>query len=208
MGNIAVFGLSGNPPQRGHAAIIQSLIDLPWIDHVLVIPCGGRPTKRHLVAPEHRLAMTRLMCDELAFPERITVSDKDVHLPRYTPTVELADRLRADAPQPTYWLVIGTDLLAPLSPDDPRCEIEASWVDGERLLAEYSFLVVRRPGFNKKLRLPERHEFIDLESPESSTLVRLLAAEGKSFDHLVPPAVATYIKAHRLYFPPPQGLRT
>lgn len=207
MGNIAVFGLSGNPPQCGHAAIVQSLIDLRWIDHALVIPCGGRPTKSHFVAPEHRLAMTRLMCDGLSCTERITVSDEDVYLSRYTPTLELADRLRTKGPQHVYWLVIGTDLLAPLSPDDPRCEIEASWVDGERLLEEYSFLVVRRPGFDKKLRLPERHAFIDLESPESSTLVRSLAAEGKSFDHLVPPAVAAYIKAHRLYLPL-QGLHT
>lgn len=207
MGNIAVFGLSGNPPQCGHAAIVQSLIVLPWIDRTLVIPCGGRPTKSHFVAPEHRLAMTRLMCDGFSCTERITVSDEDVYLPRYTPTLELADRLRTKDPQHTYWLVIGTDLLAPLSPDDPRCEIEASWVDGERLLAEYSFLVVRRPGFNKELRLPERHAFIDLESSESSTLVRSLAAAGKSFDRLVPPAVAAYIKAHQLYLPL-QGLRT
>jgi len=206
--SIAIFGLSGNPSHNGHVAGILAVSSSGIVDETIVVPCGGRPEpgKRGLVAANHRVAMTRIACNSLRRrPDAyggVTVDASDAYNAEFTRTADLIEQMRRKYDAQDAHVVIGTDLLEARDEFHGLCEIEASWKDGMELFASASFLVLRREGGRGEdcVRLPVNALLIDDPIPEvSSTDIRELISRGQPVGHLVPPAVAEYIRDNGLY---------
>lgn len=198
---VAVFGLSGNPPQNGHLAIAQELALSGLCDRVLVVPCGARPDKPDFISGEHRFAMARLLCQGITIgAHRVALSGIDVFHERYTTTIDLMRQLDEMNSLAQHQIVIGSDLLLSRPEFGGRCDME-TWEEGDKLMTQWPHLILRRPGVaSENLRLPRRYDFVDAEFPDiSSTEVRARIARGESIEDLVPSNIARYIKTHNLY---------
>lgn len=206
MRSIAVFGLSANPPHNGHVAGMRALMGI--VEETVVVPCGGRPeaSKRGLVEARHRVTMTQIAVGSMRISPHeyagVTVDASDAHNIAFTRTADLVEQLRAKHKVRDAYVVVGTDLLEARDEFDGLCEIEARWKDGRELFANASFIVLRREGARRddRVRLPANSLLIDGPIPAiSSTDIRDRVALGQPIDHLVPPAVADYIRDNGLY---------
>lgn len=76
---VAVFGGTFNPIHNGHVEIVRSVLSLPSVSRVIVIPTALPPHKaaKSLASGEQRMAMCRLALSE--FP---TVEISDIELSR------------------------------------------------------------------------------------------------------------------------------
>ena len=201
---IGLLGGTFDPIHNGHLAIaatVQAALDL---DGIIFIPAGIPPHKPglRLSSGEDRRAMVAL-----AIAPEVTFS---------LSTIEL------DRPGPSY----AVDTLAKLAGNSasrrPPLEFVLSaeafawfptWREPGRILELARLAVAPRAGARPvdvgwlDQHLPawrERVDFVDapLVSVSAST-VRDRVRAGLPIDGLVPPAVADYIHAHRLYTDPP-----
>ena len=74
-----------------------------------------------------------------------------------------------------------------------------TWAHPEKLAARLTFLVFPRGHDPIEPRPGVRHETLDFHHPGSSTAVREAVRDGRPLAGLVAPAVAEYIRQHRLY---------
>jgi nicotinate-nucleotide adenylyltransferase len=201
---IGLLGGTFDPIHNGHlaiAAVVQAALDL---DGIIFIPAGIPPHKPglRLSSGEDRRAMVAL-----AIATEVTFS---------LSTIEL------DRPGPSY----AVDTLAKLAENSAsrRAPLEfvlsaeafagfPTWREPGRILELARLAVAPRAGARPvdvgwlDQHLPawrDRVDFVDapLVSVSAST-VRDRVRAGLPIDGLVPPAVADYIHAHRLYTDPP-----
>ena len=98
----------------------------------------------------------------------------------------------------------GADSVVPQERFGGKNEIEAYWYEGERLFRDFPFLIVPRPGYPhpSTLELSQNFEIFPAQIKEnisSSEIRRLIERHDERFVKMVTPAVAEYIKKHRLY---------
>ena len=117
--------------------------------------------------------------------------------------------LRDHHPGCEFCFVIGSDWLQPGT--DIRQWTSKEGRTGERLLNEFDFLVLPRPGYDvedltafgprmRMLRFPDGFGMV--ESNASSTELRKRARRGddlSAMDGLLPPAVLAYIRRHQIF---------
>eukprot|EP00411_Alexandrium_monilatum_P034096 CAMPEP_0175359152 /NCGR_PEP_ID=MMETSP0095-20121207/15370_1 /TAXON_ID=311494 /ORGANISM="Alexandrium monilatum, Strain CCMP3105" /LENGTH=524 /DNA_ID=CAMNT_0016656911 /DNA_START=35 /DNA_END=1607 /DNA_ORIENTATION=+ len=215
----AILGGAFDPPTANHMLCAAEVIHSGAADEVWLIPCGPRPDKPKLSKVVDRYIMTHIAAStafSASFP--VHVSDAEVHEREMVPTYDLLRQLRDKHPDRTFSLVIGTDWLQPgtdirqwTSKDPDGKDI----VTGDKLLEEFDFLVIPRPGYDvqniadfgpriKKLEMPEGIHL--MEGNISSTEIRkrtdisFRILEGPELiDGLVTPAVLGYIGRRRLY---------
>lgn len=188
---IGLFGGSFDPPHNGHIHVIVSLKETYHLDQVYIVPASTNPLKPVLGAPEHRLAMSHLAFDSLPFCKIV-----DVEMQRGGPsyTIEtlqwLLEHDEAFA-RAERFLLLGADGAASFS----------QWKEVDRILAIVTPIVAARsdvgvsdlPGAIQKGWTTTK--LLDI----SSTMIRSYVQRGMSIDHLVPPAVANYIRTKKLY---------
>jgi nicotinate-nucleotide adenylyltransferase len=197
-GALGVLGGTFDPVHLGHLAIARHARDALALERVLLVPAGAPPHKRDrsITSATHRLAMV-----ELAI-----VDD---------PSLE-ASRIEIDRPGPSY----SVDTMALLAAEEPDRELflilssEAAaalpgWHEPDRLLDLCRLAVMPRDGRPApdptwiEAHFPGRADrFVALDGPDipiAASRIRRLVAEGGSIDGLVPAAVASYIRDHRLY---------
>jgi len=199
---MAVFGGSFDPVHIGHLCLAGETVRLGLVDEVLFVPAAIPPHKqtRRLSSASHRMTMLQTALEPHA---RFSVSD-----------IELADR---DGPSFTYdtlRLLAGTfreHELFFLMGMDSLSDIHTWYRSGE-LVSQFRFIVFARP----EIRPPSRGELASrfghhhanrlIESivntrqiPVSATEVRQLAADNLPLAGLVPAAVESYIREHKLY---------
>lgn len=194
---IAIGGSSANPPHHGHRAIIRALLTSKRFARVRWDVCGHRPDKPDLIVAEHRVHMALLA---FATTPRV-VHTVSAHAP-IMPTIRVLETAQREHPGAEIVWYTGADVLVPQERFGGRSEVAATWVDGERLLREWTCIVLPRVGYPNpdRLHLPLRHEILSVEIPAiSSSEVRRRIAAGEPFAHLVAPDVARYIEQHRLY---------
>ncbi len=220
---IAFFGGTFDPPHCGHIAIARAAITRLALDQVLVAPVGTQPFKGGSAHSgfEDRLAMVRLAVER---EPGLTASSVDAPLPGGEPnyTFDTLRRLRSQL-QPTdvLFCLLGADSFLTLS----------QWHQSTELLLFCDFIVAGRPGFSLEqinAALPigvkntsEHREatftrfelsgpsgqsaglFLlpDLDQDISATEIRAALAEGAEQQTVLAPAVAAYIRSHRLYRP-------
>jgi nicotinate-nucleotide adenylyltransferase len=207
---LGIFGGSFNPIHNGHLQIAKAVLARHRLDRVLLLPARQPPHKtRDLASAEHRLAMTRLACEN---EPGLEVCDLELsgEGPNYTAdTLEQLARLYEDA---ELFFVMGADSLL-----DFPC-----WRDPHRILARARVVVVNRPGFEIRWRGEYFPDFSDsvllrikrdqVKMPPStiqSTEIREAIRTGTvraggglrcgGVGDLVPPQVARYIEETGLY---------
>ncbi len=195
---IGVFGGSFDPPHYGHLALAETARVQLRLDRVLFVPAGQPPHKRDvtLSAPETRAELVQAAIGDNPGFELSRV-DLDRPGPHYT--ADMLARLRALAPATTAWfLLLGEDSLHDLP----------TWFHPEQILQQVVLAVMPRRGKPADVkaiaeRLPtlkERLVWLDVPPLDiSATELRRRVQTGLPLRYLVPPAVETCIRAHRLY---------
>lgn len=192
---IGVFGGAFDPPHNGHVALARTAVEQLRLDELRIFPTGQAWHKaRTLSEGVHRVAMS-----ELAFSKipHVVVDTREVLREGPTYTVDTLRELHQDWPKAQLLLIIGAD----------QAEALHTWKNSDEIarLAILSIAARARPvsdappadisnlppGFYEPINLPP--------IVVSSTEVRSLAGRGHPIDHLVPPAVASYIADHQLY---------
>lgn len=195
---LGLLGGTFDPVHNGHLALATQVAATSNLDAVWFVPAQRSPLKAHRpTGNRHRLAMLALALQD---HPRFTVSrvDLDRPAPSYTTDTVAAVRAQVGA-SASLFLIAGADILLDL-PD---------WRDPARLLSLCRVLVAWRPGYPQELpasllaALPAAQSRMTVlpitMQAVSSTLVRDRVAAGRSIHGLVPPAVAAYIREHRLY---------
>jgi len=195
---LGLFGGTFDPPHRGHLAIAGAALR-QGLDRVALVPARRPPHKdpAGITDPFHRFAMAALAADGV---ERLMVLPIEVKREGPSYTIDTVRHFLAAGDDVT--LIMGADSLA---------EID-TWKEGDRIVESARIAVYpRRPLEIGRLaeRLPAAARLLVLEGPEdevSASAIRRLAAAGEPFDDLVPAAVARYIRKHRVYLNPVEGM--
>lgn len=199
MKNIAVFGGSFSPLGLHHRQLIEKeLVPLPYIDRIVVVPCGMRPDKvtTSFVPTIHRTAMVVMALEGIP---KVTVDLSDLENDTtFTPTIELEHHYAT--PDTEVWYVVGSDLVAGGARGESA--IQRTWRGGHELWNNSRFIVFHRPGVKiSEADLPPHHRLIKHDDipTDASSEIREIIFNGKPFEHLVTPRVADYIKRYGLY---------
>lgn len=198
---VGILGGTFDPVHNGHLAVARAAKERLVLDKVFLVPAFAPPHKGDAKAPgRDRLAMVRL-----AVADEPGLCADDVELSRggvsYSIDTVRAFRERL-GPEARLWWIIGADTTPEL----------ATWKDVRELARLCTFAPVTRPGWTldalETLRgvmddvsiAAMREHLISIEGVDvSSSEIRERVASGESVDALVPPAVARYIREHRLY---------
>lgn len=207
------YGGTFDPVHRGHVAVAHA-VAVALASDVHLVPAADPPHKDATHAhARHRRRMLELA---VAGERGLRVDARELMREGPSYSVDTLASVRAEVgPQvPLVW-VIGADSLAQLS----------RWHRWQALFDLGHVLAIGRPGHALDPAMPGdeaaaaflagrtgapdalraapagRLALLPMEPArvESSTAIRAAAASGAPWDHLVPPAVAAYIRRHRLY---------
>ncbi|MHB0912055.1 MAG: nicotinate-nucleotide adenylyltransferase [Armatimonadota bacterium] len=189
---LGVMGGTFDPLHWAHLIMAEEARSEFSLDKVLFVPAARPPHKSHEVSdPEHRYAMALI---GTAGNPHFEVSRME--LLREGPSYSV-DTIRALRESAEVYFILGADEALDLP----------EWYEAEALPRLARFVVAPRLGlsFPEVVEaLPER--FASALSPLpmspvvlSATELRARVAAGQSIRYLVPEAVETYIRKHRLY---------
>jgi nicotinate-nucleotide adenylyltransferase len=194
---IGIYGGAFDPPHLAHAALARAAIEQYELDELRVLPTGHAWHKsRSLTAALHRLAMARLAFEDLP---QARIDERETLRSGATYTIDTLHELQAENPQAQLFLLMGQD----------QWQFFPQWHRHEDIQAIATILIALRAdsmpangqkGVKNQSKI--QHQMIRMSaSPISATQIRHLCQQQQSIDHLVKPAVARYIDAHRLYSP-------
>jgi nicotinate-nucleotide adenylyltransferase len=129
---IALFGMSADPPHRGHYEVLRWLAD--HYDHVAVW-ASDNPFKDHQCPLRDRAKMLELMIGDIPVPRGKIELHEELSHRRSLTSARQAHEIWPDA---ELTLVVGSDLVEQLP----------TWYKAQELFAEVSILVVPRPGYD------------------------------------------------------------
>jgi nicotinate-nucleotide adenylyltransferase len=184
MKNIAIYGISANPPHIGHVFVAQYVALTGGFDEVLVIPCFSHPAGKKLIDFYHRNKMCQLAMGHIP---KIVIDPIESLLPTPSYTIQTVKALMNLRPA-NYSFVIGSDILFN----------KHLWGDDlDEIFKIAPPFVIGRMGFEHK----------DIDCPPvvpgiSSTEVRNLLCTSnsdKKLSQICPQVVIEYIKEHGLY---------
>jgi len=235
---VAVYGGAFDPITYSHLTCAAELVHCCNAEEVWLVPCGPRPDKPKLKTPAvDRYVMCQVAVNtyySTRFPVR--VMDTEVFSKEAFHTYDMLCALREANPDVDLAFVIGSDWLQPgtdirtwtstnhdWKPGDP--EDQRLIVTGDKMLKEFDFIVMKRPGYNVEptpddptglkqfgermswLVMPEGTTFI--EGNLSSTEIRrrgqntVRDAVGhhrtEMIEGLLPQPVLSYIHRHGFY---------
>jgi len=196
---LGVFGGSFDPVHYGHLLLAERCREGCDLDQVAFVPAAVAPHKREggYSSGEARLAMLQLaIADHPAF----TVLDLELARGGLSYTTDTLETLSAGHRQAELYLLLGADSLADLP----------NWHRPERIVELATLVAVGRPDVpppdEQALTAltgsgaPPHVKHVEMPLVEfSSTELRSRVAAGQSIRYLTPPAVADYIREHRLY---------
>ncbi len=201
-GTWGILGGTFDPIHLAHLAIAEQTRDALGLRGVVFLPAGLPPHKPDAIvtAARHRVAMV-----EVAISDNPTfhLSRLEVDRPGASFAVDTLEDLSAelpDAAERLVWILSAEALVG-----------FVGWHRPQRVLDLCRLAVVPRLGYRAlggswlAEHFPGREDrVIFLDGPllgDSASLIRRLAAEGRSVRYLVPDAVARYINDHHLYPP-------
>eukprot|EP00931_Biecheleriopsis_adriatica_P120972 TRINITY_DN9605_c0_g1_i1.p1 TRINITY_DN9605_c0_g1~~TRINITY_DN9605_c0_g1_i1.p1 ORF type:complete len:573 (+),score=94.86 TRINITY_DN9605_c0_g1_i1:61-1779(+) len=233
---VAVYGGAFDPVTNSHLTCAAEIVHSGCVDEVWLVPCGPRPDKPNLKTPAvDRYCMCRIAVG-FAFSNNfpVRVSRVECFHEEAFATYDLLCELQKNNPEVDLTFVIGSDWLQPGSnlaewtsknwswkPGDP--EDQRTVVTGHKMLEEFDFLVIKRPGYEvertpddptglkkfgprlKWLQMPTGEKFItgNLSSTEIRNRARSDAKRSQkpylSVEGLLPPAVMAYMRRKALY---------
>jgi len=189
---IGVFGGSFDPIHLGHLIVAQHAADALELDQVRVLLAGEQPLKRgrHGASAAQRAAMLEAA---LVPHPRLTADFRETRRGGPSYTIDSLRELTAELPGDQLFLLLGADA----AQDLPR------WREAAEVARLATVVVLSRPGVP-----PPANPYVQrvLRVPAvrvSATDVRDAVRQGRPLGALVPPAVADYIAAHKLYHEDP-----
>ncbi len=197
---IGLLGGTFDPIHLGHLAIARSVRDALELDEVLFMPAGIPPHKpgQRVTPGADRAAMVALA---IAGMSCFGLSTIELDRPGPSFAVDTLAELAAGGPgrQASLEFILSAEAFAGFP----------TWRDPARILELARLAVVPRAGARPvdeswlDEHVPSWRERVDyVEGPlvdVSASVIRERVRAGQPIDGLVPPAVADYIRAHRLY---------
>ncbi len=207
-----LFGGTFNPIHLGHLLGAEEIRDTFGLDEVIFIPSAIPPHKdlHEVIDVKHRLEMVRLAIASNPF---FSISDIELSRPGKSYTIDTIRYFRGKNDHDPFF-ILGREAFV---------EIE-TWKDYQDLFTLCHFIVMTRPGFQKKpvaSQLPQSLTPVfqyDIETKAwthfsgyhlyfkeisfldiSSTRVRQLVERRESIGHWVPTEVEVYIQSQGLY---------
>ncbi len=191
MQRIGLFGGSFDPVHLGHLLVAQAAAEELNLARLFFIPAAQSPFKpaSEPALPAMRLAMLRLA---LAGETRFKVDDQEIRRGGVSYTIETVQDYARRYPGAALCYLIGADHAAKLP----------AWRDADQLATLVEFVVIPRPGEAAALPGSPFHcrALAGFPLALSSSQVRARVKAGLPIGHLVPPAVAEFIRNNRLYF--------
>jgi nicotinate-nucleotide adenylyltransferase len=209
---LGIFGGTLNPMHFGHLRAAEEAREAFSLDKVVFVPAAIPPFKKPEVEPPyHRMEMARIAIEGNPYFE---LSDIEVRRGGVSYSIDTVEELKKGLPDAEVYFILGVDAFLDID----------SWKDYRRFLSLCSFIIVTRPGYEKRsladsLPLEVRGDFcydsakgcyvhssghclqflevtlLDI----SSTEIRKRLKAGKSVKYLLPGKVEEYIKKHGLY---------
>ena len=206
---IGIMGGMFDPVHIGHIKVAVAAQKALQLNQVRLVPCGI-PNHRDLslCSSLQRLDMLQLAVRE--YPQ-LVVDDRELNRPGTSFTYDTVLSLREEFPESGLFFILGIDAFSSLH----------RWHRWRELFELCHFVVIERPGFAvefpdelaaqvRQRSVADNAEVFDkqsglifdmegLDSPVSSSMVRDHVANDYSLEHLLDPAVASYLKRHQLY---------
>ncbi|MBN2720650.1 MAG: nicotinate-nucleotide adenylyltransferase [Proteobacteria bacterium] len=210
MKKIGIFGGTFDPVHLAHLRAAEEFAENLGLDRILMIVSGVPPHRaRPSASAAQRFEMLRLAVEGNPLLE---ISDMELKRegPHYT--LDTVRQVREMSGGSMPFLALGVDAFLEI----------ATWHKPEEVLAQTHLVILTRPGFETDLLSPvpspareeyravERAVFLHRSGATlrmveitpldiSSSLIRELAAQGRSFRYLVPEPVFDYIRAKDIY---------
>lgn len=190
---LGILGGTFDPPHIGHLLAAYAAREALGLDEVVLIPAWRQPLKSAAAtsAPEHRLAMTRLL---VADEPGLSVDAIEIERGGLSYSVDTMRAYRAARPDAELFFMLGEDAAATL-PQWREPAALALLVRVVVLTREWTQGTAGTPlpvGFRAE-RLASRR--VDV----SATEIRARVRAGSPVRGFVTDAVAAYIAAHQLY---------
>ena len=200
--NIGIYGGTFDPPHAGHIAAAQAAMEALHLDKLLLIPDAQPPHKQlphGSATPQQRYDMTVLATASLG--KRAEVSDMELRRAGVSYTADTLATLRAQYPEDTLYLLMGSDMflslhtwrrpediiaLAHIAPFSRETEDESAAFDAQKAYLEKHFAA--------QVTVIPNPQVVEV----SSTEIRARLARGQGGE-LLPPPVWGYIQRERLY---------
>lgn len=194
---IAVCGGSFNPPTKAHIEMIKKVGSLNYIDKTLILPVGDFYKKEDLISVNHRINMLNTVFKDM---DNFIVSDLEAKSNKQLKTLESLELIKAKYLQSDIAFVMGADNLIDIK----------NWYKYEKILSEFNFIVFDRDDLNAldiinndNVLSKYRHRFfierLNIENGISSTKVRTLIKENKSYIEYLQYDIYEYVKENKLY---------
>ncbi len=187
--HIGLYFGSFNPVHTGHLIVANHVITHTDIDKIWFVVSPHNPLKdSHSLLNEYdRLHLVNLAIED---NNKFRASNVEFHLPKPSYTIDTLTYLTEKFPLEKFTVIMGADSFQNIH----------RWKNFEQLVANYSFVVYNRPGFDIEDTYGANVSILDAPLLQiSSTYIRRQVKEKKSIKYIVPDAVEQYILANRYY---------
>ncbi|MBN1636343.1 MAG: nicotinate-nucleotide adenylyltransferase [Deltaproteobacteria bacterium] len=206
---LGVFGGTFNPIHLGHLRAAEEVRENLAFDKIIFVPSFIPPHKDlyDVVEGHKRLEIVRRAISEYPY---FDVSSFEIDQGGKSYSIRTLEHLR-DTYNATPYFILGQDAFDEIS----------TWFDTKRLFSVAHFVVMSRPGTERKPlskimggiadtfqtdengfvnKLNKKIVYIDITPLDiSSSAIRRMSKQGRSITFLVPPEVEAYIKQERIY---------
>ena len=187
--HIGLYFGSFNPIHIGHLIVANHIVENTEVDKVWFVVSPHNPLKdaHSLLNEYHRLHLVEIAIGDNT---KFRASNVEFHLPKPSFTIDTLTYLVEKFPLEKFSIILGSDSFQNIH----------RWKNYENLVANYTFIVYNRPGFEIK----ETHgaDITVMDAPLlqiSSTYIRQQIKTGKSVRYLLPEPVYKYIDDNRYY---------
>lgn len=185
---IGILGGTFNPIHYGHLILGEQVRGQLGLDKVIYVPSFLPPHKsdREIIPGRHRLKMAELA---VRHNSHFSVSDIELRRKGKSYTVDTLREIKKEHPAARLFFICGSDLVSEIP----------TWKNVADIYKMAKFVLAKRPGFGKRL---SGKNFLKIDVAQvdiSSSLIRRLVHERRSFLYLTPYSVVKYIEKHKLY---------
>ena len=183
--DVAVLGGTFDPVHNAHLAMAEAALRTLPVGEVRFLPTGTTRYRSPAIASaKDRLAMLQLA---LSRHPAFRIDERELQPGASGYTSDTLRGLRAELGERTLYFLMGADQYAKLD----------RWHEPDQVRALSRIAVFARPG-----SAPPGGDVLAIPMdplPISASDIRARAGRGEDLAALVPPAVASYIRSHRLY---------
>ncbi len=187
--HIGLYFGSFNPIHIGHLIVANHIVENTDVDKIWFIVSPQNPLKesQSLLNEYDRLHLVELAIRD---NNKFRASNIEFRMPKPSYTIDTLTHLREKFPLEKFYVIIGSDSFQNIH----------RWKNHEQLIANYSFIVYKRPGF--EIHETYGADFTLMDAPLldiSSTYIRQQIKQKKNVRYLMPEAVHQYIENNRYY---------